>query len=104
MKPVYIYIDDIRDTPKTSYPTITCRDYTSAIDAIDYFAFHNIDMMIDFDHDIGLDHTGYDIAKYIVENQIPTKLIRYHIHSSNPVGAMNIRQLLDHYGYRRFVT
>jgi len=104
MKPVYIYIDDIRDRPQTSYPSIVCRDYNSAIDTIDYFAFHKTYMMIDFDHDIGEGKTGYDIAKYIVENQIPTDLIRYHVHSSNPVGAMNIRQLMDHYGYRRFIA
>ncbi len=104
MKPIYVWIDDIRDKPQVNYVSITCRDYASAIDLIDYFTSRGVYLMLDFDHDLGEGKTGYDIAKYIVENQIPTDLIRYHIHSSNPVGAMNIRQLLDHYGYRRFLT
>lgn len=104
MRPIYIYIDDIRDKPQVNYISITCRDYISAIDLIDYFISRGCCLMLDFDHDLGEGKTGYDIAKYIVENQIPTDLIRYHVHSSNPVGAMNIRQLLDRYGYRRFAS
>lgn len=41
--------------------------------------------------------TGYDIAKYIVENKIP--LYGFVCHSMNPVGRSNIEDLLCHYGY-----
>ena len=41
--------------------------------------------------------TGYDIAKYIIINQIKINVIA--IHSANPVGRFNIEQLLSHYGY-----
>ena len=56
-------------------------------------------VFISFDHDLGTDNTGYDLAKWIVENGIP--LAGYSVHSMNPVGAANIHQLLDHYGYHR---
>ena len=51
-----------------------------------------------FDHDLGVDKTGYDVAKYIVEHQIEIK--GFKIHSANPVGRFNIRQLMTHYGYK----
>ena len=54
--------------------------------------------IISLDHDLGEDKTGYDIAKYIVENQIKVGAVA--IHSANPVGKFNINQLLTHYGYK----
>lgn len=56
-------------------------------------------MAIDFDHDLGIGKTGYDLAKYIVENNIHLEFFR--VHSMNPVGARNISELLEHYGYSR---
>lgn len=54
---------------------------------------------IDFDHDLGSEeYSGYDVAKYIIQCGAP--LVSFSIHSSNPVGANNIRQLLTHYGVR----
>ena len=54
--------------------------------------------IISFDHDLGEDKTGYDIAKYIVENNI--NIGGFNIHSMNVVGRKNIRDLLTHYGYK----
>ena len=50
---------------------------------------------IDLDHDLGEEKTGYDICKYIIENNI--KLDRVYIHTSNPVGRDNMKQLLERY-------
>jgi hypothetical protein len=58
--------------------------------------------MISFDHDLGLEETGYDTAKWIV-NQIIDKHLDlpdnfvYHVHSANPVGKRNIEALLDNF-------
>lgn len=107
MKPnlIYIYIDDERKCPreiKDTYTVITARDYCGAISAIQFCISAGTEMYIDFDHDLGEGKTGYDVAKYIVENQIP--VAGYAIHSMNPIGAFNIHQLLEHYGYGRFET
>lgn len=100
-KPFFIYIDDIRSCPDVAYPSITCRDYKSAIETIDTLIRNGESVLISFDHDLGTKETGYDVAKYIVENQLPQEHIYWRVHSSNPVGSMNIRQLLSHYGYPR---
>ena len=102
-RPFFIWIDDLRPCPNVNYPTITCRDAVSTIDAIAACVYYNTEMYISFDHDLGMGKSGYDVAKYIVEQQIPTNLVHWRIHSANPVGAANIRQLLTHYGYPKFV-
>ena len=61
--------------------------------------YKNEILYISFDHDLGEIKTGYDIAKYLVENEIKAY---YNIHSANPVGRFNIEQLLQHYGYEKF--
>lgn len=113
MKNVYIYVDDIRTDDKYYRylnsniingidRVIICRSFSETINALEDNKFENI--ILDLDHDLGegneneLEPSGYDICKYIVENQIP--LMYFHIHSYNPVGAINMRQLLTHYGYK----
>ena len=51
--------------------------------------------IISLDHDLGTKKSGYDVALYMVQNDIYPKFI--YIHTANPVGAHNIYQLLDHY-------
>ena len=91
----WLWIDDKRPAPK---PFRHCRNYKSAIASINYFSTceGGIDF-ISFDHDLGEKKSGYDIAKYIVENNIPIKA--FSCHSMNPVGKKNIEELLTHYGY-----
>lgn len=63
-------------------------------------------LILDLDHDLGetedgyneLARTGYDVCKWIIENN--SQQLYFHIHSMNPVGAQNMRQLLTHYGYK----
>ena len=54
--------------------------------------------MLDLDHDLGETKTGYDICKFIVENEL-TKCGYIILHTQNPVGMANMKQLLSHYGY-----
>ena len=96
----YIFVDDLRTIPpldEEKYVGITCRTYDTAVDTIKICHDSKVDFVLDLDHDLGLGKTGYDICKYIVENQIPVKFVK--IHSMNPVGCGNMRQLLSHYGY-----
>lgn len=93
-----LYVDDIRNIPLFYNRTdkiIIARNYKEAIKNLTLIKKFDI---IDLDHDLGEEKSGYDIAKYIVENQIKVDTIR--IHSMNPVGVQNIRQLLQRYGYR----
>ena len=101
MKTLYIYLDDIRSMPwqTTLYcdKAIVVRNYASAVAAIKKYYSPSVDLICDLDHDLGNDLTGYDFCKYLIENEITG---RFHIHSMNPVGAENMRQLLNHYGWK----
>ena len=99
---VLLYIDDIRlPSNFNNFHTIyLVRSYNEAIDFIQNKSF-NYEVYISFDHDLGEDKSGYDIAKYLVENQIP--IAGFKVHSANPVGKMNIEQLLTHYGYKKLI-
>ena len=96
----FIWVDDERVLPHyidgIAENFIVCKTYKQAIKALDtYCAIGNV--YLDLDHDLGCRQNGYDIAKYIVENQIKVGAVA--IHSANPVGRFNINQLLTHYGY-----
>lgn len=99
---VLLYIDDIRlPNNFNNFNTIfVVRNYAEAIDFIsnkaDYY-----EVYISFDHDLGEDKSGYDIAKYLVENHI--EIAGFKVHSANPVGRVNIEQLLTHYGYNKLI-
>lgn len=94
-----LFIDDIRNPfdyikDVDEVYVVQARTYSAAIQALEDFTFD----IIFFDHDLGEEKTGYDVAKYIVENQIEIK-DGFKIHSANPVGKHNIMQLLTHYDY-----
>ena len=98
-KEIYIYIDDMRQPLIPG--AIWVKSYDEAIAAlIDITDLMDVDdsisLVVDFDHDLGERKTGYDIAKWLIDNGYIGK---FRIHSMNPVGANNIRQLLKHYGW-----
>ena len=91
-----LYIDDIRFPEyfhQIGAEITVARTYDEAIQ----YLGDEYDI-ISLDHDLSEEKTGYDIAKYIVENQIKVGSIT--VHSANPVGRFNINQLLTHYGYK----
>ena len=95
-----MFIDDERDPPNDGTAWVVCRSYHDVFWRIDFEGFPSF---ISFDHDLGDDLTGYDIAKEIVNldidfdgNQIPDDF-SFYVHSQNPVGAENIRQYLNGY-------
>lgn len=95
-----LFIDDIRNPSSNDFAVV--RSYS---DAIAYMNSKGCPEFISFDHDLGRADlkTGFDIAKWMVDkdlnaggNFIPEDF-SYDVHSANPVGAANIRGLLDNY-------
>lgn len=94
----FLFIDDIRKHffNETVGWVDVARTYNQAITLL---RTNHYDI-VSFDHDLGEEKTGYDIAKFIVENQIQIK--SFYVHSANPVGKKNIEDLLLHYGYTQY--
>ena len=90
-----IWVDDTRGIPLSlvgDFDVFWARTYEEAIGLLQ---LPNIDM-ISIDHDLGKDRkTGYDIAKWMVENNICPDVV--YVHSMNVVGAENIKHLLKRY-------
>lgn len=89
-----LYVDDIRQVPNSfnDYYNVTkVTNYVDAIQELQKSCFEYIDL----DHDLGEEKTGYDICKYIIENNIQCKTL--YIHTSNPVGRYNMEQLIKRY-------
>lgn len=97
-----IWLDDIR-TPRQieNYAVIWCKNYQSVVDWINE---HGLPNLIDFDHDLGEEKSGYDVAKFVVEYCMNhnTVLPHYHCHTANPVGRDNIEGLFE--SYNRFIN
>lgn len=104
MKRVFIWLDDERPIPdewiRRANNDIYFVRVKNAQDLIIWFKTKSKEfdkIFISFDHDLGGDYTGYDVAKFIVENKC--NLTGFTVHSMNPVGSQNIIDLLTHYGY-----
>lgn len=88
-----LWLDDERKMPEGYDHWV--HTYEEAVDAINTQISPTLhSLFISFDHDLGLGKTGHDFAKWLLENGY---IGQFAIHSMNPVGASNIRQLLTHY-------
>lgn len=98
-----LFLDDLRHPNTSDY--IVARTVMEAKILIRHKGFPT---QISFDHDLGIDEkdrlleSGYDFAKWMVEADqcgdisIPLNFT-FTVHSANPVGAKNIRSLLENY-------
>ena len=81
-------------------PWITAR---SQYEAQTLIADQGLPTMMSFDHDFGPEEAGngHRLAKWLVEQDLDGALdlthLSYQVHSRNPVGARNIRGVLDQY-------
>lgn len=120
-----IFLDDIRD-PKdvtwVSLPNVKWTVVRSYNDFVKTIKDKGIPMFVAFDHDLSDDHynnyhgiddagrmiidydkfkekTGYDCAKFLVEECIKRKIKfpEYVVHSMNPVGVQNIISYVESY-------
>ena len=93
-----LYLDDIRVPQHNPESYTTCR---TVPDAKMLIKARGCPVFISFDHDLGDGlETGMDLAKWLVKEIIDGNLtipqgFHFNVHSANPVGAKNIRMLLD---------
>ena len=94
-----LFLDDIRE-PKTN-GWVIARSYDEFVRIIKK---RGIPYEISFDHDLGYsdEKTGYDCAKWLIGRKIDTRKITINVHSANPVGALNIRLLIQN--WNKFLT
>lgn len=92
-----IYLDDVRTIPEGF---IGLRSFT---EFITYIEANGLPDFISFDHDLGLQESGYDCAKWLVayclDNEM--ELQDFVVHSQNPVGKQNIASLLSNFRNRK---
>ena len=80
--------------------------FTDLVSAKNFIMFQEIDVLF-LDYDLEeknleatkLELTGYDFAKFIVENYL-CKNSMFYIHSCNPCGGTSIESLLKTNGYK----
>ncbi len=96
-----LYLDDLRTPPKKTKWDCVARNTR---EAIAYFDSEGCPDYISFDHDLGeKEPTGFDLAKLMVNRDLDSNygfipaVFRFHVHSANPVGRVNIQSLLDSY-------
>ena len=95
-----LWLDDVRPAPRGWYHATSVEE---ALDILkNCFVFK-----CSLDHDLGLELTGYDLGKEIVRlreecglNIWP--LAKPTIHSQNPPGARNMREMIDRWGPYNF--
>jgi hypothetical protein len=108
-----LFLDDMRKAPDFTWDVARCFD-----DFVKYITLHGVPDVISFDHDLADQHyasedqygrpipyneytekTGYDCAKWLIERgELPKN---YIVHSLNPVGAQNIKFVMNA-AYRRW--
>lgn len=93
-----LFIDDLRD-PVDSAWTIA----RSSAEAITLLLERGCPDEISFDHDLGGDDTAMAVARRLIDLDLDANgafippNFRFWVHSANPVGAANLRALLDRY-------
>lgn len=93
-----MFLDDIRNPREPGYVVVR-----SFYEAANYVKQHGYPSFVAFDHDLGESdkRTGYDFAKWLMDHDMRYGLMpkdfAYSVHSANPVGAANIRGLIDNY-------
>ena len=119
----YIYLDDVR-TPtqgvgENNQPWVIVRSYDEFVEKVNEIGLENI-QAISLDHDLGesamkewntnvyhnykLDYdnitekTGYDCAKWLVEQWMDDKpVVTVMTHSANAIGSANIMGYINNY-------
>lgn len=93
-----LFIDDLRNPPDNSWTVV--RSYADGVELIS--RMQGFPETISFDHDLGLDETGYDFANWLVSQDLDERIdipphFTFNVHSANPVGKRNINELLNNY-------
>lgn len=98
---INVYLDDLRLCPEGF---VIARTYEAAVELLE----NNKIGILSLDHDLGEDadgnllKTGYDLVKYICENDCDIEKI--YIHTDNAVGRENMLETLKGAIRRGFIT
>lgn len=88
-----IYLDDLRLIPEGFTGVRSYAEF------VNYIETNGLPDFISYDHDLGLQESGYDCAKclvnYCMDHKV--KLPDFPVHSQNPVGKKNIESLLNNF-------
>lgn len=98
-----LFLDDER-VPGSSYQKYsnmnTARTFEEAVNLCKAFG---CPVFISFDHDLGEGKSGMDFAHWLIEKDLDTCGVfipdnfSYDVHSQNPIGAQNIKSILNSY-------
>lgn len=80
-----LLIDDLREVADCD---ATARTFKDAISLLN----NKWDRIL-LDHDLGEEKSGYDVLKYIRDNNLPLPDV-FHLVTANPVGRNNMKNLL----------
>ena len=86
---MWLFLDDVRDPPDDRWHVV--RNYH---DCINILMGANVEV-ISLDHDLGDDKTGYDVVKFMAEENIWPSVV--NVHSMNPVGRDNMLSVINRY-------
>lgn len=90
-----LFIDDERFPPEGKKWKIV----RSSQEAIDYCKQFGLPSFISFDHDLGGDDTSIKFVQWMIDKCLDNPALffptDYTIHSQNPVGAKNIKSLMQ---------
>ena len=98
-----LFLDDERYPPTSPPPSgfewVILRDFAQACR---YVEENGMPVFVSFDHDLGDGPTGMAFAKWLVERDMDgvsllPATFQFFVHSQNPVGATNIRGLMEAY-------
>lgn len=108
-----LFLDDDNETrfpPRGPAPVGRWVIVRSLADACEVVERRGVPDFISFDHDLGPEDKGIHFAHWLIgmdlderekDSSNPERMLkdgfRYRVHSENPVGAENIRRLMDNY-------
>ena len=95
-KQIKLWVDDIRVPPKDYFWTKTVRETIIAIQEAECMGFKITE--ISFDHDAG-DYGPPDYIKVLDWLEETGRNYPIHIHSMNPVGVQNMRNIIQRNGW-----
>ena len=91
-----LFIDDERFPPNDGAEWVIAR---SSQEAIDIVRVRGIPDFISYDHDLGGADTSLRFIWWLIDCYLEGTFdefpVNYYVHSQNPVGAKNIRELLQ---------
>ena len=98
-----LWIDDLRNPPSTSWLHAVSVDQAKLAIHV-YNKYTGGDILISLDHDAG-DYAKYggDYIKFLdwlEEKKLVDDRYSFHIHSMNPVGVQNMRNIIQHNGWK----